>query len=769
MKKFLLILFACAFLLPASALQPVGKWEVYATFRTPKQICEGGDKVFFLADNSLFSYGKNDKEIRELSRLNILSDNNIILIAKSDNDLLVVVYNNSNIDLIDMNTEKTHNLPYIKNASITASKTVNDISFFGDETYLATDFGIVVLNNDRKEIKTTYTFNEKIYTAARQGDYLYCIRADRKLYRCRVDGIPYDINSWEETQNSYIKKLRPFGEGLLMLHDNDNLYYLTENSENATLFLPENKTKKIETQDNRLLIYTHDKQVYFYDEDLQPTTVLSLDNIGYEPVDVSCSNDQNRLWIIESESVVSLKYDRSSVLSQETEIPCNIYQKVYNPFSLTIANGRVYVSPAGVGYLNDEQDIDGYISILENGKWTNILPEGIPVSKHPSITWGNLYNIAVDPDDKETFYVGTWLEGLYRFKNNQYDTHWNDENSTIGNASDWAYKAGFIAFDKRKNLYVLNLNTECGLSVMQRNGTWYQLAYNDLKSQRNLTQIFIPEKSSANWITCPAYNSFVFAFEENGTESISDDKTRKFTTFTDQNGESIDGNIFYEIAEDHDGKLWIATNRGPIVIANPDNFANSNFTCNRIKIARNDGTNLADYLLNDETIQAIAIDGADRKWFGTKNSGAYLVSKDGQETIYHFTSDNSPLPSDNIYDIAVHPETGEVFFATESGLVSFRAEATEPKDDYSDVYVFPNPVRPDYEGNITVTGLQENSLVKITDTAGNIIYQNFSTGGQLVWNGLTRSGDRLRSGIYLVFASVDNGGEGVVAKFAVVR
>ena len=182
-----------------------------------------------------------------------------------------------------MDTEKTYNLPYIKNASITASKTINDISFFDNETYLATDFGIVVLNNDKKEIKTTYTFNEKIYTAARQGDYLYCIRADRKLYRCHVDGIPYDINSWEEMRNSYMKKLRPFSEGLLMLHDNDNLYYLTENSGNATLFLPENKTKKIETQDNRLLIYTHDKQVYFYDEDLQSTTVLSLDNIGYEP------------------------------------------------------------------------------------------------------------------------------------------------------------------------------------------------------------------------------------------------------------------------------------------------------------------------------------------------------------------------------------------------------------------------------------------------------------------------------------------------------
>lgn len=771
MKRFFVLLLLSCYIatFPAQALQPVGEWEIHASFRAPKQICEGAEKIFFLADNSLFSYGKNDREVRELSRLNILSDNRIARIASQDeNDLLVVVYDNSNIDLIDMSSERCYNLPYIKNASLTA-KGINDISFAGDETYLATDFGIVVLNNSKKEIKTTYTFNEKITSAARQGDYLYCMRADYSLYRCPADGIPYDINSWEKLNNSYITQLRPFADGLLMLHQNSNLYY-RDNEGNTSLLLADNLTKKTETHDSRLLIYTVDNEVLLYDENRQLTGRLRLEEAGYTPADVTAANNQNRLWIIGTESVTALSYDdASSTLTQEVDIPCDAYQKIYDPFSLTVANGRLYVATAGVGYLNDEQDIDGYISILENGKWTNILPDGIPTTKHPDYTWGNLYNITVDPDDKNTFYVGTWFEGLYRFKNNLYDTHWNDENSTIVNASDWAWKAGYTAFDKEKKLYVLTFNTESGLSVMRRNETWYRLDYDELKNQRNLSQILIPQKSSAKWVVCPAYNSFVFAFNENGTEDIADDQTRKFTTFTDQNGESIDGNIFYDMAEDRQGQLWIATNRGPIVITRPDNFASSSFTCNRIKIARNDGTNLADYLLNDETIQTIAIDGADRKWFGTRNSGVYLISKDGQETIYHFTADNSPLPSDNIYDIAVHPETGEVFFATEGGLVSFRAEATEPKENYSNVYVFPNPVRPNYEGNITITGLQENSLVKITDTAGNLIYQNFSTGGQLVWNGLTRSGDRLRSGIYLVFASVDNGGEGVVAKFAVVR
>ncbi len=768
MKRICLLFFSWLLLCGVQAVEKVGEWELYATFRTPKQICEGNRKVFFLADNSLFSYGKDDEEVRELSRLNILSDNNIDRIAGDFvNDILLVIYTNGNIDLVDMATETVYNIPYIKNAAFTTSKRINDITFVGDEAYMATDFGIVVLDVVRKEIKATYTFNEKIYTTTYWNGYIYCIRADRNMYRCAVDDIPYDVNHWEKQRPSYINQMLPAGNRLLLLHQDGNALLFSP-GESSIWLRADGKVKKIEPTRDGFLLHTLDNKVVLYDSQNRLIGEMSFDGTGYESIDVTCTNTQNVFWLLAENVVAALKYEEDS-FREEKKLSCDGYQKVYDPFSITIAGGRVYVSPAGVSYLNDKQDVAGYISILENGQWTTIYPQDVPHEKHPTGTWGNTYNVVIDPDDPDVFYIGTWFEGLYRFKNNAYDTHWNDTNSPIIDIEKWAYKAGRSAFDKRKNLYVITYCTEYGLVMKKRDDTWLSFPYEDLKNLRNLDYILIPQHSSAMWIVRSGYDSFVFAFDTNGTDDIADDKIRKFTAFTDQNGERIDGQFFYEIAEDKNGQLWLGTDRGPVVLTNPEKYMNGNFTCTRIKIARNDGTNLADYLLNDEAIQTIAIDGANRKWFGTANSGVYLVSEDGQETIYHFTAENSPLPSDNIYDIAVHPETGEVFFATENGLASFRAEATEPQDDFSDVYVYPNPVRPDYDGYITVTGLQEHSLVKITDTAGNLIYQNFSTGGQLVWDGRTRDGGRLHSGIYLVFASVNDGKEGTVAKFTVVR
>ena len=769
MKRICLLFFSWLLLCGAQAVEKVGEWELYATFRTPRQICEGNRKVFFLADNSLFSYGKDDEEVRELSRLNVLSDNNIDRIAGDfANDVLVVAYANGNIDLIDMATEAAYNIPYIKNATLTTSKRINDITFVGDEAYLATDFGIVVLDDVRKEIKATYTFNEKIYAATCWNGYIYCVRADRYVYRCAVDDIPYDVNHWEVLTPNQIDKMLPSGERLLLLSETGNVYLFSPSEQNKWL-CTDGKVKKIELTRDGFLLHRRDNKVVLYDSANSLVGEMSFDDTGYQSIDVTCTNTQNVFWLLGEDAVAALKYEENS-FREEKMLSCDHYQKVYDPFSITIAGERIYVSPAGISYLNNAQDVAGYISILENGSWTTIYPQDIPHEKHPTTTWGNTYNVAVDPDDPDVFYIGTWLEGLYRFKNNVYDKHWNDTNSAIiGSSSKWSFKAGRSVFDKKKNLYMTTFCPDYGLVMMKRDGSWVSFPYEDLKNLRNLDYILMPQHSSAMWIVYSGYDSFIFVFDANGTDDIGDDKIRKFTTFTDQNGEQIDGHVFYEIVEDKTGQLWLGTDRGPIVLTNPSKYMNGNFTCTRIKIARNDGTNLADYLLNDEVIQTIAIDGANRKWFGTASSGVYLVSEDGQETIYHFTAENSPLPSDNIYDIAVHPETGEVFFATSNGLASFRAEATEPQDDFSDVYVYPNPVRPDYDGYITVTGLQEHSLVKITDTAGNLIYQDFSTGGQLVWDGRTRDGKRLHSGIYLVFASVNDGKEGTVAKFTVVR
>ena len=203
-------------------------------------------------------------------------------------------------------------------------------------------------------------------------------------------------------------------------------------------------------------------------------------------------------------------------------------------------------------------------------------------------------------------------------------------------------------------------------------------------------------------------------------------------------------------------------------MSRPDNFNNKDFTCQRVKIARNDGTNNADLLLDDEEIRAIRVDGANCKWIGTSSNGAYLLSEDGLETIHHFTIENSLLPSNTIYDIAINQESGEVFFATDKGLVSFRAEANEAEENYENIYAFPNPVRPEYTGEVTITGLMFNSLVKITDTVGNLIYQAYSKGGQVVWDGNAPNGQRVKSGVYYVWASSSDGKEGVVTKIVFI-
>ena len=233
---------------------------------------------------------------------------------------------------------------------------------------------------------------------------------------------------------------------------------------------------------------------------------------------------------------------------------------------------------------------------------------------------------------------------------------------------------------------------------------------------------------------------------------------------------SIDVSRVKGWAEDNYGKIWIGTDKGPFVVNNEANiFRDNTVAFSRIKVARNDGTDLADFLLESEDITAIAVDGGNRKWFATSSSGVYLVSDDCQDEIYHFTTENSPLPSNNVMQLAIDNNSGVVYFGTEKGLIAYQSDANQGKTDYSDVYAFPNPVRPDYSGVITVTGLMENSLVKITDVNNNLIYQTTSLGGMAGWNGLNSSGERVATGVYFVYGTSEDGKKGVVTKILFVK
>ena len=236
-------------------------------------------------------------------------------------------------------------------------------------------------------------------------------------------------------------------------------------------------------------------------------------------------------------------------------------------------------------------------------------------------------------------------------------------------------------------------------------------------------------------------------------------------SFVDQNGNAITPSFFYCFAQDHTNRIWIGTEKGIITIPASVDFFASN-ACRRIIIPRNDGTGLGDYLLGEEQINCMAVDGGNRMWIGTANSGLYLI-EDDTITVAHFTENNSLLPSNTISSITIMPETGEVFVGTDRGIASYRSDASEPRSDLSTAYAYPNPVRPNYTGMITITGLMENTIVNIVDAGGNLVCKTKSNGGTAVWDGRDAYGRRATPGVYTALCN-SNGGHTMV-KILVMR
>lgn len=245
--------------------------------------------------------------------------------------------------------------------------------------------------------------------------------------------------------------------------------------------------------------------------------------------------------------------------------------------------------------------------------------------------------------------------------------------------------------------------------------------------------------------------------DDNGTiDNEDDDRYAKIDVKDEFN--AIITNDIYSIAEDHDGNIWLGTNKGILVYYNPNAvFDGENFYAKPIYIPRIDDPTKGDALLVTESVSAIAIDGANRKWLGTKNAGVSLVSDDGLKQLYNFTAENSPLLSNSISSIAINDITGEVFFGTDNGIISFVAEATGPAENYESVFVYPNPVRENYTDDIVIKGLVENTLLKITDLNGNLVFETISLGGQALWNGKNFDNERVATGVYMIFCSNEEG------------
>ncbi|MGC9150859.1 MAG: T9SS type A sorting domain-containing protein [Microbacter sp.] len=750
-----------------------GQWQTHFSYRNVMQVAVSPRQVFAVGSNALFSVSLTDQSIDFYSKITGLSDNNITQIAfNNKTNELLVVYANSNLDFVS--SSGVYNVPdlYLKQA--TMDKTVNSILFADSLAYLSCNFGIVVVNTQKHEISDSYVigaggsyipvlatalFNGKIYGLTANG----LSQADASSHNLANFQVWTNVATLPDGSNL---NLLSFDGALWLLKANGTVYKSTDGIVwSAVLTL--SKIARMQS-DNKYLYFISDANAttYVYDNNLNVTTLT-----GFSPNQISVDNStKHSFWLASGNA--GLQQVNQSGQTVNAFTPSGPFDN--SPWALTFGGDKLFEVPGGaweVQYFHPAS-----VSMLQNNEWTNI--DGATISQQtnmPATT--DFVSITADPKDNTHFFVGAYGMGLYEFKNNAFAKWYNCLNSGVesifpGQSNQLQYqRIDGLKFDQQGNLWFLNTQINDPVKYLSPDGLVHSLYFDAIKGFSNLLDILIDNANpNRKWIISSRINPGVFVFDDNGTlDNQQDDQSKFFSSFVDQDGNFFVSDFYFCITQDLNNQIWIGTSKGPIVIQNPNNVYSSNFTIWRIKVPRNDGTNLADYLLGNERINAIAVDGANRKWIGTQTSGLYLVSPDGTQILQHFTTDNSPLLSNAILSLALNNQTGELFIGTNQGLVSYMTDATQATATFSNVHAYPNPVRPDFHGVITITGLMADSQVKITNISGDVIYQTTSNGGVATWDGNNTDGSRVSSGVYLIMCTSSDGTQHVTEKLLIIK
>ena len=752
---------------------PMGKWRTHLSYNPVNQLTISSDNIFGVGSGALFSVGRTDQSITTYSKVTGLHDNNVAKIAyDAKNNVLVIIYANSNIDLVT--TSGIINVPDLYRKQTTYNKTVNAIFFNEDYAYLSCNFGIVVLNTVKQEIADTYVigaggspeailsttlFNGKIYALSaaglQQADAANLNLANFQVWSA-IPALPAGNNS----------NLITFGNALWLLKT-DGVLYKSADGISWSAVSGFTHISRISADGHYLYCMSDNNTVTYYVD--AAGSVNSLQ--GQHPGMIAFDDKNNNFWAAGgNDGIVQLSTTGQAINAYKPTGPFD-----NSAWQMKFDGDKLFVVPGGAIAIQYQHPAS--VSMFQNNQWTSI--DGASIASQiqmPSVL--DFVSSAADSQDNTHFFIAAYGMGLFEFRNNTFYKWYNSQNSGLesiypGQSNEFYYiRVEALVFDSEGNLWMTNRSAN-PVKYLTSTGEIKAFSLNILKGRTNtnLHELLI-DKSNKNrkWGIILRYDPAVYVFDDNGTlETTDDDQQKFFNSFVDQDNNVFTSDNYYCIVQDQNNQIWIGTNKGPIVIQNPEKAFSADFTISRIKVPRNDGTNNADYLLGTEKVNVIVVDGANRKWIGTQNSGLYLVSEDGQQTLQHFTVDNSPLLSNTVMSLALNDKTGELFIGTENGIISYMTDATAGNETFGDVYAYPNPVRETYHGTISITGLITNTIVKITDITGNLIYQTKSNGGTATWDGRRHNGARVSTGVYLVFCVSSDGSQTKTTKILVIN
>lgn len=758
----------------------INQWRTHLPMNICNSIDGNQDVIYASSAYGLIVYDRSENSINRLTRVNGLNDIDIVDIAfHPEKEILVVAYKNTNIDLIADNAIINIRAIIETSAVPPGEKQLNSISLIGDIAYLSCDFGIVLLDVVNEEIVDTYYLGptgshvgvneviktdtafiavtkEGVYWASTENQNLSYYEAWNKFENIEFPEAEYNhIDSYNDM--IFISKLdESYGGDTVLFYFNDIWMQNTE-------LIEPNEISDLYATDDYLAIVTA-SQVQFYDENL-----LLFDKIytygndrSSRPADIFV--DQNdTIWLADRNYGLVQQIDTWNYEIYAPDGPATS-----NIFDLSSAGGDLWMVQGGMDGTWLNQWLPGTLYYFIEEKWGGISSAIAPELDEAR----DMVAVCVNPFDPETVFFGSWNKGLYEFNNGDFVNQYNSTNSSLEPAQGWdgtVYKVAGLTFDNDGNLWVSNSQCDNALSVRINDGTssgeWYSFYIGSASIEKEVGKIVVDDMGQ-KWILSRRANTLIVFNDNNTIEDPSDDQ---YKTLSNASG---NGNLFgtvYSFAIDHDGELWLGTDAGIGVIYSPENvFSDYSFDAQRILIPREDNDTLADILLENNKITAITIDGANKKWIGTENAGVFLISDDGLEEFHHFTTANSPLLSNTIIDIEINDVSGEVFFGTNKGIISFKGEATEIITT-KEVYAYPNPVRPGYEGPIAINGLTLNADFKVTDISGNLVFEGRAEGSQAIWHGRTLDGRKVSPGVYLVFASDETGENTFVTKILFVN
>lgn len=758
-RSFLYVLFLVLF--QFSFAQNKLSWQSYFSFNEIKDISEAPTTVFAASENALFSKNTATNTIKTTTTVDGLSGQTISALYHSEGFKKTIIgYENGLMIVINEKDGSILKVVDIINKQLPANlKKINHFMEHNGLVYVSCDFGIVQFNLTTSQFGDTYFIGDNgaeinIRQTAYFDGFIYAATSNgiRKANSTNANLI--DFNQWTLVNSGDWSSIETLDTTLIAINSGGYIHRYNSNTFIGFLQLPQPATDMRAV--NQKLFVTTSNTVFVYSNQMVLNRQIANTQVLDNTLSFTCATAIGDLLYIGTKEKGLFSSTLSNVSTFENNTPAGPEKN--NIFSLDVAPNVLWTVYGDYTSSYNPYPLDNYgISKYDTSGWLNLSYDDVLGAK-------SMTRIIVNPNNDKQVYASSFFSGLLKIEQDVPTFLYNEKNSGLESITTEGpnyidVRINGTAFDKSGNLWITNSRIKNGLKVLKTNGQWQSYSMATILDNAELASYanVVIDKNNTKWIA--TNREGVIGFNESTN-------TFKKITFGADVGNLPTADV-RSVAVDTKNQLWIGTIKGLRVLSNVGSFqTESQLKANPVIIMDD---NLAQELLYEQFINVIAVDGANNKWIGTGDSGVFMVSPNGQETKYHFTINNSPLPSNVINDIKINSATGEVFIATDKGMVSFKGIATEANEDLNNAYVYPNPVRPNYSGTVKVAGLIDKANIKITDIEGNLVYETTSTGGTIEWDTKAFGRYKVASGVYMIFISAQDGGETKVKKVMIIR